>query len=212
MRRDPGPAGCDFYPRSPCGERHRGLPQYGRTGYFYPRSPCGERRIGRIPTKYQLTIISIHALLAESDDNGRSMGTATALFLSTLSLRRATGRPGARPAKPCISIHALLAESDRRSWTPATAKTRFLSTLSLRRATAHLSCRCRQVEFLSTLSLRRATWICTATFPVKVYFYPRSPCGERLRGGFHRGAVLPFLSTLSLRRATRANFAPAGLC
>ena len=34
------------------------------------------------------------------------------------------------------------------------------------------------------------------------YFYPRSPCGERLRN--QRGKLMPyaFLSTLSLRRAT----------
>ena len=34
----------NFYPRSPCGERHlqiAGCP-YTRS-YFYPRSPCGER-------------------------------------------------------------------------------------------------------------------------------------------------------------------------
>ena len=56
--------------------------------------------------------ISIHALLAESDQNAR---------------------PDIR--QPCaISIHALLAESDRNS--PALlGNTQFLSTLSLRRAT-----------------------------------------------------------------------------
>ena len=37
----------------------------------------------------------------------------TMLFLSTLSLRRATKWPGQKgPAKTAISIHALLAESD----------------------------------------------------------------------------------------------------
>ena len=69
------------------------------------------------------------------------MGAILTLFLSTLSLRRAT-----RGAESCyldniISIHALLAESDKGSF----------------RALAVLP-----------------------------YFYPRSPCGERLLG---RGEV-----------------------
>ena len=35
--------------------------------------------------------------------------------------------------------------------------------------------------FLSTLSLRRATWLVSYSAPSLLYFYPRSPCGERLR-------------------------------
>ena len=60
---------------------------------------------------------------------------AARLFLSTLSLRRATryGRP--IDVQFVISIHALLAESDIRvDKIPNQAKI-FLSTLSLRRAT-----------------------------------------------------------------------------
>ena len=41
-----------------------------------------------------------------------------------------------------------------------------------------------------------------ATAPTAVYFYPRSPCGERLLGAVTSPAVIKFLSTLSLRRAT----------
>ena len=56
--------------------------------------------------------ISIHALLAESDQKGGGLKTAALLFLSTLSLRRATLYP-MRAFEPIgISIHALLAESD----------------------------------------------------------------------------------------------------
>ena len=55
---------------------------------FYPRSPCGERLRG-----WTLNI------------NGP-------IFLSTLSLRRATAANGLADAPPQISIHALLAESD----------------------------------------------------------------------------------------------------
>ena len=56
--------------------------------YFYPRSPCGERPFP--------TIIR--------------MGEA--IFLSTLSLRRATIAVKCRHGQILISIHALLAESD----------------------------------------------------------------------------------------------------
>ena len=124
----------NFYPRSPCGERLK--PIFGKinTGDFYPRSPCGERL----------------KLLAKRLRN--------ALFLSTLSLRRATNstntnlrrhrnfyprspcgerRPGqkARPNCQSISIHALLAESDFFGTMQIIIVVIFLSTLSLRRAT-----------------------------------------------------------------------------
>ena len=60
------------------------------------------------------------------------------LFLSTLSLRRATqvGQKRLRQ-KLAISIHALLAESDRPDSQKYINSRTFLSTLSLRRATVH---------------------------------------------------------------------------
>ena len=59
--------------------------------HFYPRSPCGERRFGPGVGGAQQRI-SIHALLAESDPWYISLEDwQTSLFLSTLSLRRATG-------------------------------------------------------------------------------------------------------------------------
>ena len=33
----------DFYPRSPCGERHPKMSDRPHNTNFYPRSPCGER-------------------------------------------------------------------------------------------------------------------------------------------------------------------------
>ena len=60
----------------------------GRVRYFYPRSPCGERPC-------ILTIL-----------------ICIALFLSTLSLRRATNSCTQAVPEKSISIHALLAESD----------------------------------------------------------------------------------------------------
>ena len=56
--------------------------------------------------------ISIHALLAESDEPVCGIFYQCTIFLSTLSLRRATGWLTAQVLKILISIHALLAESD----------------------------------------------------------------------------------------------------
>ena len=61
---------------------------FTRIAYFYPRSPCGER------------LPRFHA------------DAVNAVFLSTLSLRRATHGLNAQNLGNIISIHALLAESD----------------------------------------------------------------------------------------------------
>ena len=169
----------DFYPRSPCGERRSLRQLQFALRYFYPRSPCGERR-------------------------GSGVGSwPRAIFLSTLSLRRATSKSNKLAGRNCISIHALLAESDVNEDRYGQQYWRFLSTLSLRRATpirseintrgsisihallAESDARNRQPiflwrAFLSTLSLRRATMM-----PPSIAC---APCA--------------FLSTLSLRRAT----------
>ena len=101
----------DFYPRSPCGERLvRGILRLLHRD-FYPRSPCGERRSSAVSSGC-CTGISIHALLAESDQPDRSAANGVSTFLSTLSLRRATQKKCAKTSTKWISIHALLAESD----------------------------------------------------------------------------------------------------
>ena len=127
-----------------------------RTTDFYPRSPCGERPYGRINDISRL------------------------IFLSTLSLRRATTghvlaghrRPYFYPRSPC--------GERRQTFACWYIKERFLSTLSLRRATiyantwtlakaisihallaesdrAEMQPLAPRSRFLSTLSLRRAT-------------------------------------------------------
>ena len=102
-----------------------------------------------------------------------------------------------------ISIHALLAESDRPNGKKHINSRTFLSTLSLRRATSMmLSMAAILILFLSTLSLRRATAAVCKVVSAKLYFYPRSPCGERLLPGRLGFLSFLFLSTLSLRRAT----------
>ena len=79
--------------------------------HFYPRSPCGERH-RNIANGERKKNISIHALLAESDAESADTGDKVKKFLSTLSLRRATGPMEKGQVYYIISIHALLAESD----------------------------------------------------------------------------------------------------
>ena len=192
--------------------------------HFYPRSPCGERQEKSLVASRPLRI-SIHALLAESDEG-------------TLECLRAFR----------ISIHALLAESDKARSKRINRNITFLSTLSLRRATAvQVVVVIVYALFLSTLSLRRATsfqhrshqeWsdfyprspcgerhlgarksrhVCGISIHALLaesdsqqpdgttrttYFYPRSPCGERPTDLHKRLIQFGFLSTLSLRRAT----------
>ena len=130
---------------------------YLNCSHFYPRSPCGERQRCQA-LDISARRISIHALLAESDN----------------------ARRASRQQPAGISIHALLAESDNILCMVSVQIGRFLSTLSLRRAThtcqyffsnflnfyPRSPCGERHLQpgylaliqlFLSTLSLRRAT-------------------------------------------------------
>ena len=101
--------------------------------------------------------ISIHALLAESDSALRLYCGCWKVFLSTLSLRRATALSSLSHFKHSISIHALLAESDgHRPDRDA--------------ETVHFYPRSPCGE-RPTVSRHKGGYI--------AYFYPRSPCGER---------------------------------
>ena len=123
---------------------------------FYPRSPCGERLAFSFAFLYSTTI-SIHALLAESDILGRVEVVQRTLFLSTLSLRRATLSPcRIRPLMSYFYPRSPCGER-RKSTKFADQKLVFLSTLSLRRATILKVYGYGENKFLSTLSLRRAT-------------------------------------------------------
>ena len=124
--------------------------------------------------------ISIHALLAESDAVACGCMMDAVLFLSTLSLRRATMPALSRRYSTTISIHALLAESDPLK----NAITAVPQQISIHALLAESDLRpCFSRSFLSN-------------------FYPRSPCGERPYGRINDISRLIFLSTLSLRRAT----------
>ena len=135
--------------------------------HFYPRSPCGERHL-RVLDGSKSSIISIHALLAESDGRPKRLKSRRIVFLSTLSLRRATSADcNCRSARP-ISIHALLAESDN-------------ANLGRHRGNDHFYPR-------SPCGERQRLWTILYSCPD---FYPRSPCGERQRLG-----LLGWLRTL----------------
>ena len=103
-----------FYPRSPCGERlfqcsHGAAPLHISIHALLAESDAGaDSKLLKAPR------ISIHALLAESDFSLNCGAINPIIFLSTLSLRRATlSFDFARRVPGGISIHALLAESDK---------------------------------------------------------------------------------------------------
>ena len=147
---------CDFYPRSPCGERPsaKSTPEDAKR-HFYPRSPCGERR-----------------LLA------CSVGSVCS-FLSTLSLRRATIMQNIIFVPRNISIHALLAESDRYKqhrlqcnfnfYPRSPCGERLIVMVGLLMSSLYFYPR-------SPCGERRAPRFAPAA---SRNFYPRSPCGER---------------------------------
>ena len=169
----------NFYPRSPCGERRQQPAGTTRTTYFYPRSPCGER-LTEAQSLAVTTVISIHALLAESDEPATGRNNKNNIFLSTLSLRRATSQ---QPAG-------------------TTRTTYFYPRSPCGERQMKLNRTASRFTFLSTLSLRRATSAPSITPAASRNFYPRSPCGERPHKKKINPASQTFLSTLSLRRAT----------
>ena len=178
-----------------------GVTVLGIQHHFYPRSPCGERPIRKhqvitvieflstlslrratllsLPFR-AVWIISIHALLAESDMIREPTTSRNNKFLSTLSLRRATSEINTRGSKKMISIHALLAESDVVDTVKFTGSVLFLSTLSLRRATSMiLGQYCESTISIHAL-LAESDRCTTQTQKAPAGdFYPRSPCGER---------------------------------
>ena len=170
-------------------------------------------------------VISIHALLTESDVSFMLYDTTALIFLSTLSLRRATSS-NINSSSIIAYFYPRSPYGERHAQDILTALNNiFLSTLSLRRATPLPVILSPTHQFLSTLSLRRATLFLIISLPSCDNFYPRSPYGERhisseeissnLTISIHAlltesdglfmlydTTALIFLSTLSLRRAT----------
>ena len=189
----------NFYPRSPCGERQGTCNLLDAHRVFL--STLSLRRATVNP--YKLTMI-FGNFYPRSPCGERPVFfiifDACCTFLSTLSLRRATACISNPLKASKISIHALLAESD-----PGRAPLSRVIGIS--------------IHALLAESDRSGvgSWICL------LYFYPRSPCGERryLINTYHRifgisiHALLAesdllcrfwrfcrhtFLSTLSLRK------------
>ena len=81
--------------------------------HFYPRSPCGERQIvwSRL---YFTSLISIHALLAESDTAFYADCLKSTYFYPRSPCGERLDVSGVQGYRTLISIHALLAESDSR--------------------------------------------------------------------------------------------------
>ena len=168
----------DFYPRSPCGERRQRAFMTICLTNFYPRSPCGER-LEQTEEQFEIIKISIHALLAESDDKQRNTTDTLLIFLSTLSLRRATQRQIEFERYSDISIHALLAESDHQPQKRHLPAGYFYPRSPCGERPDDQTTTNNGTTFLSTLSLRRATHNAGPLPTVCTDFYPRSPCGER---------------------------------
>ena len=97
-----------FYPRSPCGERPHPIGILVRVIEISIHALLAESDAQRFTTLHDI-FISIHALLAESDLKTPCVKLSIDVFLSTLSLRRATlflGRDAAEsryfyPRSPC---------------------------------------------------------------------------------------------------------------
>ena len=80
----------DFYPRSPCGERLSLFCHCWNSFGISIHALLAESDVLTDNVSSGGKIISIHALLAESDDSAQLVNGGAPLFLSTLSLRRAT--------------------------------------------------------------------------------------------------------------------------
>ena len=146
---------------------------------FYPRSPCGERR---------LTIMLYD--------------TSSVIFLSTLSLRRATLWVWTGGLSFDISIHALLAESDLHCKTLNTFLHYFYPRSPCGERPSKTLQNWRKPHISIHALLAESDFASAGRFQIVYNFYPRSPCGERLIQPIRKPGNALFLSTLSLRRAT----------
>ena len=189
-----------FYPRSPCGERRTKKLRIPVPAYFYPRSPCGERHL-RVLDGSKSSIISIHALLAESDPGKVRVVEPGFVFLSTLSLRRATWE-GMRslsevdfyPRSPCgerpVPGGGHISKPDFYPRSPCGERPG--------KSQSSGAGICISIHAL----LAESDYMGVTVLGIQHNFYPRSPCGERPRLYLTSFKGNKFLSTLSLRRAT----------
>ena len=168
---------------------------------FYPRSPCGERRL--IPDARELSsIISIHALLAESDAYIMTTIICIVLFLSTLSLRRATSFSlSAPPAHDNFYPRSPCGERQRPSWACRICRNFYPRSPCGERpepdpciagpAAISIHALLAESDLLTSVLISSADWISIHALLAEsdfgalcgaagvADFYPRSPCGER---------------------------------
>ena len=195
------PLQVDFNPRSPCGERLQSpsparaallfqstLPVWGATladsftnsmyAYFNPRSPCGERRAPRVAASCS-GHISIHAPRVGSDSARRLSITTSGNF---------------NPRSPC---------GERLPWPACSSSTRrFQSTLPVWGAT-QFSIWYAPDGLISIHAPRVGSdrYKAFHTRP-RLYFNPRSPCGERPATYGVQSSAATFQSTLPVWGAT----------
>ena len=125
--------------------------------YFYPRSPCGERQQEAIET-FKRGWISIHALLAESDNPPiRSCTAFAAISIHALLAESDYYNCFVESIADIISIHALLAESDPAPSRRKTTDMNFYPRSPCGERLFSIFDVSLVCIFLSTLSLRRAT-------------------------------------------------------
>ena len=119
--------------------------------------------------------IYIHALRVVCAHNRKLLPRPPKIFLSTLSVRRATKTIVYKAMDRLISIHALREESDHRRLGYCLLNTEFLSTLSVRRAT-NVAFDIMRSFVISIHALREESDGCRyRLLMVSWYFYPRSP-------------------------------------
>ena len=126
-----------FYPRSPCGERRISVSNVIHLLHFYPRSPCGERLRGwtlNINGPIFLSTLSLRRATTE----GSICFDSSELFLSTLSLRRATSFGKIMSVLSGYFYPRSPCGERPVSSAVQSPASQFLSTLSLRRATSSI--------------------------------------------------------------------------
>ena len=168
----------DFNPRSPHGERRRRHLQWHRAGDFNPRSPHGERR-GILSSPTDERRISTHAPRTGSDDGRRRTSAATKDF---------------NPRSP----HG----ERRRTATHKRRHERFQPTLPARGATKSRRAHARKGQISTHAPRTGSDDGRRRTSAAAKDFNPRSPHGERPRGGDERGGGMAFQPTLPARGAT----------
>ena len=151
---------------------------------FYPRSPCGERRevIAEITLAQS---ISIHALLAESDSRPWALKSRRCVFLSTLSLRRATIiSPHSTPDKGNFYPRSPCGERRGGHISKTRCKHFYPRSPCGERLYAGNRTSFNSTDFYPRSPCGERQWLyCIRLF--QLHFYPRSPCGERLFHSLH---------------------------